>query len=273
MLFSDWKERHEQAPWVHQEIILQDTCPAMIVQFCGLLGAAAANDTAATIALVQGSSMTWLVATDVPAGIDDIGTSGVIDTGTSDYDTVGELVNSINKVGGGHRAICLVPPETPSANLFAKSAASCITDGGLVFYLDSSVIDTTYLHTLPITGSAFVDNGISGFKTEESVINYLHYGQMTSDFGSTETFTVKMWKAGDTQSTTLFTQAMEDNVLTNIGNTSQPSVPFIASRMGYMLCCEWRSDASFDTDPTVCNIMGKSVVTDGSREVSAVPYL
>jgi hypothetical protein len=96
---------------------------------------------------------------------------------------------------------------------------------------------------------------------------------MTADVTTLNPFKLKMWKPGDTQSTTLFEQAMVDNTLTNIGNVTQPSVPFIGGRMGYTLSCEWRSDASFDTDPTVCHIMGKSVLIDGDREISKVPYL
>ena len=270
---SQWKEAHEVAPMVHQNVVLQDTTPAMLVQFSPLLGASAVSTTTCTIALVQGGDMTWLVDSAAPTGIDAIGTAGVISTAGATADTVGELCNVINAAGGPHRAICLCSPDVPSANLLAKSAASAVTANGLVFYLDSSVADTTYLHSLPIMGERFVNNGINGHIKETNIINYFHYGQFTADFTSACTFTIKMFKQGDTAPTTLFTQAMVDATLTNIGHTANPMLPFIQGRQGYVLVAEWRSDASFDTDPTVCNIGGKSVVLDGGPIVTKVPYL
>jgi hypothetical protein len=280
MDYSRWKMVHDNAPLIAQNITLQDTCPAIIFQFCGELGADASAATAATCQFAQGASLTFTVGATTPAGIDAIGTSGVFNTSTGDYDSVGEVVNAVNDVGLMWRAIGLVAPETPMANLLTKGSASCITDNGYVVYLDSSVADTEYLHAIPITGEAFLSNGPDGHVKDATVedggngvINIFNYAKMSTDITTAGTLNIKMWKQGDTVSTTVLQEAMADDSLVNTGNYNHPELDFIKSREGYMFSVEWRSDASFNTDPDICRVVGRSVVTDDSRIVTKVPYL
>ena len=70
-----------------------DTAPYFVVQYVPALGTGGA---AATIALVTGGDMTFLVDGAAPAGLDAIGTAGVIDTSAATGDTIAELLGLIN---------------------------------------------------------------------------------------------------------------------------------------------------------------------------------
>jgi hypothetical protein len=252
-----------------QSITVNDTCPAFILQYVPDGGT---GGTACTIAFVQGGDMTVLVDAAAPAGTDAIGTAGVIDTSAEDYDTVGELCNYFNTIKA-YRAICLCRPETPMANILAKSAASCLTNNGLVFYLDSSVADTTYIWSLPVTGEAFENYGLAGHvkDVDDMCVNHFHMAQATQDFTSAANAYLYIFKQGDTASTKVFTKALTDATLTDIGNTSQPNNPWYTAPEGYTLVLDIRSDVA--TAFTTLTFTGSTVVRKNNRRVQRVPHV
>ena len=214
--------------------------------------------------------MTFLVDGAVPAGLDVIGTSGVIDTSAAAYDTVGELVNYINSKGP-YRAVCLVDPATLMANVLAKSAASCVGDGGLTFYLDTSVADTTYIWNCPITGDVFQNKSRRGIKLQKNhaVRNRLHFFQYLQNFSSACTLYVKTWAQGATSATTMLTITGVDNALTNVGNSSYPNQPWIEAPEGQILTLEIRSDTA---SGMTLQVTGSTVVRDGDYVVTEKQY-
>jgi len=278
MEYNLLKQAREIAPFVGQANITVDTCPAFMIQYCGLLGASAVSTTTCTIAFVQGGDMTVLVDSAAPAGVDAIGTSGVIDTTAVAYDTVGELCAYIDALGP-YRAICLCDPDTLMANVLAKSAASCIGSSGLVFYLDTSVADTTYIWSFPITGEAFLNNGKTGHVRDlpvsdggDEVENSFHFMQITTASSATATVYIKSFKQGDSTATTLYTKAISAATATDIGNASNPTMPFLTAKPGNTMVVEIRQAVNANA-PSVMQLTGRSVVTTGTRIVNKAPHL
>lgn len=269
MNYKQILEAKELAQALPQAITANDTCPAFILQYVPAEGTGGA---AATIALVQGGDVTFLVDAAAPSGADAIGTAGVVDSSAAAYDTVGEFCNYVNGTRAW-RAICLCRPETPMANILAKTATSCLTNNGLVFYLDTSVADTTYIWSLPITGEAFENYGLAGHKKDEDdhCVNRFHFAQVTDNFTSAANLYLYVFKQGDTSSTKVFTNALVDNTLTNIGNTSEPKNPWYEAPEGYTLVVDIRSDAA--TAFGLLNVTGSTVVRKNNRVVNRLPYV
>lgn len=268
MFVKQIEEAEKLAGLVVHNLVTTDISPAFKVIGVPSGGTGYA---ALTIAYVQGGAMTFLVDTAAPAGVDSIGTAGVIDTSAAAYNTVGEVVNYINSIGA-YRAALLCDPATPMANVLAKTAASALGDGGLTFYLDTSVADTTYIiGNVPITGDIFFNKSSNGIKWQKdhAVRNYIHTIQFSQNFTSAATMYIKCFRTGDTAASTLWQAAMTDNTLMsyNVGN---PEVPFIEAPEGYTLACEVRSDLA--TGQTVFQVTGKSVVRDGSYVVTSKAY-
>lgn len=246
-----------------------DTCPAFILQYVPSLGTGGA---AATIALVQGGDVTFLVDAAAPAGADAIGTSGVISSAAAASDTVGEFCNVVNGTRAW-RAICLCRPETPMANILAKSATSCLTDNGLVFYLDTSVADTTYIWSIPFTGEAFENYSAAGHKKDKDdcCVNSFVLARMTQDFTSAASAYLYVFKQGDTSSTQVLNKALVDATQTDWGNTDAPTDPFYTAPEGYTLVLDIRSDAA--TAFTLLSAVGKTVVRKNNRRVVRYPHV
>jgi len=246
-----------------------DECPAFILQYVPKNGT---EGTAATVTLVQGGDVTFQVDSAAPSGADAIGTDGVIDSSAGDYNTVGEFCNEVNGTRAW-RAICLVDPSTPMANILAKSATSCLTDNGLVFYLDTSVVDTTYIWSIPFTGEAFENYGKAGHKKDDDdkCVNSFILAGMTQDFGSAATAYLKVFEQGDTSATEVLSKSLSDNSLTEWGNTDAPNDPFYTAPEGYTLVLEIRSDAA--TAFSKLRAVGKTVVRKNNRVVRRYPHV
>lgn len=269
MNYKQVMEAKELAIALPIAITANDTCPAFILQYVPAEGTGGA---AATIALVQGGNVTFLVDAAAPAGADAIGTAGVVDSSDEDYDTVGEFCNYVNGTRAW-RAICLCRPETPMANILAKTAASCLTDNGLAFYLDTTVADTTYIWSIPFTGEAFENYGKAGHKKEGSdcCVNSFVLARMTQDFTSAATAYLYVFKQGDTASTQVLSKALVDATLTEWGNTDAPTEAFYTAPEGYTLVLDIRSDAT--TAFTTLSAVGKTVVRKNNRRVVRYPHV
>jgi hypothetical protein len=266
------EEAEKIATQVGNELTTDDTNPAFSLIYVPKWGSGGA---AATVALVQGSSMTFLVDGAVPAGADVIGTSGVIDTGAAAYDTVGELANYVNG-RKAWRMRCLCDPATKMATILAKVAATCLVDGGLTFYFDTNVADTTYIWNCPITGNCFFNPSPGGifWGNEHAVVNKILSIQFSQNFSSAATMYVKQWKKGDTAGTTIWQKALTDRssaaVAADSYGIADPDIPWLTGQEGYSLSVEIRSDAA--TSPAVFSVRGKTVVRDGAYVVNAKQY-
>jgi len=121
-----------------------------------------------------------------------------------------------------------------------------LLDNGLALYLDTSVADTTYIWNAAITGSMFDNYGLAGSKSDidDHCVNRFHMAQFTQDFTSAATAYLYVFKQGDTTSTKVFTKALTDATLTDMGNTTHPTQPWYEAPEGYTLCLEIRSDAA-----------------------------
>lgn len=250
-------------------ITANDTCPAFAFQYVPALGDGGA---ACTATYVQGGDFTVLVDGSAPTGNDAIGTDGVISAAAAAYDTVGEFCNAVNGTQA-HRAICLCRPETPMANVLAKSATSCLTNNGLVFYLDTSVADTTYIWSIPITGEAFENYGEAGHKkdVDDLCVNSFVLARMTQNFSSAAAAYLYVFKQGDTSSTQVLNKSLVDNTQTDWGNTDAPNEPFYTAPEGYTLVIDIRSDAA--TAFTLLSAVGKTVVRKNNRVVRRYPHI
>jgi len=250
-------------------ITANDTCPAFIFQYVPSKGTGGA---ACTAAYVQGGDFTVLVDAAAPSGNDAIGTAGVISAAAGTSDTVGEFCNVVNGTIA-YRAICLCRPETPMANVLAKSAASCLTNNGLAFYLDTSVADTTYIWSIPFTGEAFENYGAAGHKKDDDdhCVNSMILARMTQNFTSAATAYLYVFKQGDTSSTQVLSKALVDNTLTEWGNTDAPTDPFYTAPEGYTLVLDIRSDAA--TAFALLTAVGKTVVRKNSHVVRRYPHV
>lgn len=269
MNYKQILEAKELAPTLsHAFAATADICPAFLFQYVPDGGDSGA---ACTAAHVQGTSFTVLVDGAAPTGNDAIGTAGVIDPSAAAYDTVGEFCNYVNSLRA-YRAVCLCRPETPMANVLAKSATSCLTDNGLVFYLDTSVADTTYIWSAPITGTMLENYGLAGLKSDidDHCVNRFHYAQVNHNFSSASNWYLYIFKQGDTSSTQVISGALTDATLTNVGNNSQPKEPWYEAPEGYTLVFEERGDAA--TGMAVFNVLGSTVVRRNNRVVNRLAY-
>lgn len=270
MHYKQIMEAKELAIALPQAYGADDQSPAFILIYNPDNGT---GGTAATIALVQGGDVTFTVGGTTPAGADAIGTAGVVDSSAGDYDTVGEFCAYVKGVRAWD-AICLCKPETPMANILAKSATTCLVDNGLVFYLDTTVTDTTFIHSYPISGEMFDNYGVAGHKKEvaDNCVNRFHMSQFTQNFTSAANLYLYVFKQGDILSTLVFTKALTDNALTNIGNTEMPDLPFYTAPEGYTLVVDIRTDLQ-STAPTLITVLGSTVVRRNNRRVVRLPHV
>ncbi len=164
-------------------VAADDTDSAFLLQYVPDKGTGGA---ACTIAFIQGGAMTVLVDGAAPAGLDAIGTAGVIDTSDGDFDTVGEIVDYFNSIAA-YRAICDAAIRSDTmATILAKSAASAFGDNGLAFFSDTSASGT---RTVCFSGEHFENNGKNGHKKDredacESFISKIDINLDMSDNGT-----------------------------------------------------------------------------------------
>jgi hypothetical protein len=269
MHINQIEEARALASPVPHNITAVDTSPWMVVQHVPTLGTGGSS---ATVAFVVASSMTFLVDGSTPAGADVIGASGIVDTSSSDYDTMGELVDYINGRQAWRAYLVGALRADKTSLMLAKSATSCYGANGLTFYGDSSASGE---HSLAISGEKFVNNGANGHvkDADSQCENYMLYGNFlvtcasagvglryyTGAQGSTEV------QLGSTVSVTQGTAKEQGEA-----NWSEP---FIRSVRGERLVIRvlGLSSTTSLTSPTI-NVVGKTAVLEGDRMVTEDNY-
>lgn len=248
-------------PHVHTSV---DGFPAFVVQYVPELGTGGA---AATIAFVQGGSMTFLVDAAAPAGADAIGTAGVINTAAAGYDTVGELIDTINATKAWRAYMVGARRATTMVTILAKTAASCLTANGLTFYLDGS--ETTF-GAIAISGEKFVNYGPNGHvkDADDMCENSLLYLNITC--GLTGNGNLNLYSCTQLADGSALAFAMTDDTAITKGNTNL-NEPFYTAKLGERLIVETDAATSFD-DIAQWEAVGKTAVLSGTRIVTEDNY-
>ena len=178
-----------------------DKSPFLVVQYVPTLGTGGSS---ASIALVQNSSMTFLVDSSAAAGKDAIGASGIIDTSSSTYDTMGELVDYINGRRAWRAYLVAALRSDASSILLAKSATKIVADVGLTFWGDTSQNEGSIVPgtaaALEIVGTAisgerFVNDGLGGHQKdwEDDVENSLLYAEVQLTFTGSDPNSIRIF--------------------------------------------------------------------------------
>jgi hypothetical protein len=263
------QEAEAAAGFVVHNLSAVDISPVFSVIYVPMKGT---RGTAATCATSQSANtITFTVDGAVPAGVDSIGTAGVISGAAAAYNTVGEIVNYINSCGAW-AARCLCDPATPWENILEQAASSCLKDGGLTFYLDTSVINGSiyYVMNVPVTGNVFFNSSPGGilWGQDHAVVNKVYSIQIIH---ATGTMYVKQFKRGDIAATTLWSSAITNSTtaLTSF-NTNSPLIPLVEGTEGYtvIVTCE----AAAATAATYASVVTKTVVGDGSYAITTAQY-
>ena len=255
-----------ESPIVPHRITAPDTDRAFTFQYVPLNGEAGTS-TAATIAHVNSTTMTFLVDAAEPTGKDAIGTAGVIDISSGDYDTVGEVYDYVQSLGGykdGAWRMILhgaIRADT-MAMILAKSAASCIGDNGLDFYFDTSASEAI---SAAITAEKFVNNGPGGYQGdwESKVLNQLMSFAITQDMSSNGLVKLYEGKNGVAE-TLLHTLTLTDNTELAKGR-DYPTVVWDQARHGYRYIV--RAVHATDIGASAVTqfiVRGRSIVPDGA---------
>lgn len=251
----------EQAPVYERIIAADDTDPAFIVQAVPSRGTGFA---ACTMALVQDSDLTVLIDAAAPAGVDAIGTAGVIDTSAADYDTVGELVDYFNSLAPYRAFVNAALRADGMETILAKTAASAFGDNGLAFFSDTSASGT---RTFCFSGEHFENNGKNGHKKdlEDAVENLLVSIDITLDMTDNGTLVIYSGKQGQTETiahgpvTLTDATAFQKNIDGLVGTF------YKAAKRGERLIVRCANDAGEMGSITQAKCMGKSAVVNLSR--------
>jgi hypothetical protein len=246
-----------------------DASPAFCIQYVPDLGTGGA---AATIALIQNSTMTVLVDAAAPTGADAIGTNGVIVTSAAANDTVGELQATFN-AKAAYRFIRLGAIGSDAmSGILAKSASSCIGPNGLFFYFDGSVSKKI---GIPFTGERFVDNGINGHQKDADNKNLcsINYFEWVSAVTVTNG-TIKVY--ADDQTTPiggedlLFQAASFPTAGTRRKyGDENPSIPWITAPMGKRILVQiYTPSSTTGPVPTAISVHGQVAVSSGAYLVT-----
>ncbi len=263
---SDYQRFLPDAPIVPHRISAPDTDPAFTVQYVPKNGEAG-NSIAATIAFVQSGDMTFTVDAAAPTGKDAIGTAGVVDTTDGDLDTVGEIVDFINALGGREngawRAIIKGALRADTmATILAKTAASAIGPNGLDFFSDTSASETI---SQVISAEKFVNNGPAGYQSdwETKVLNQLMSFAVTQDMASNGQVLLYEGRDGVTE-TLLHTLTLTDDTELAKG-IDVPAVVWDQARHGYRYIVRTSHATDIGASAVTDNIVrGRSIVPDGS---------
>ncbi|MFA5715472.1 MAG: hypothetical protein WC998_07020 [Candidatus Paceibacterota bacterium] len=246
----------------------------MVVQYVPALGTGGSS---AKIALVAASSMTFTVDGAAPAGLDAIGTTGVILTSTAAYDTMGELCDYIDGRRAWRAYLVAALRADLSSTLLAKTAADAMTATGLTFYGDTSTATTTGTQTIgvAISGEQFVNTSIAGHvkDADDKVLNILNYASVTLTFtgtaGATNNVQVHSGKQGSTE-TQLIKKTIATTVNTELG-AGYPMTGYLQSIPGERLIVRANVGTAFSAY-TVFQVVGRSAVLKGNRIVNTVNY-
>lgn len=274
---KQYEDAHNLATTVPRVISAVDTCPLMVVQYVPALGT---GGSAATIAYVVASSMTFLVDGSTPAGADAIGVSGIIDTSSSTYNTMGELVDYINGRQAWRAYLVSALRIDKTSNMLAKAAASAIGDNGLTFYGDTSAnfsandpasAGTLEAISVAISGEKFINNGINGHVKdyEDGCENMLTYSEVQLTFSGTGTLSIYTGKQGEAE-TRIYHQTLTSTTEKDLGQANLEEV-FAKAVCGQRLIVRAATTTAF-TAVTKFNINGKTAVLNGSRLVDSVNY-
>ncbi|KKM24830.1 hypothetical protein LCGC14_1601150 [marine sediment metagenome] len=266
MNLNDYQRQLDESPIVPHRISAPDTDVAFTLQYAPVNGEAGTS-TAATIALVQAGSMTFLVDAAAPTGKDAIGTAGVINTGAAAFDTVGELGDYVNSLGGRtHGAWRFIIRGALRADtmstILAKTAASAIGANGLDFYSDTSASETI---SQVISAERFVNNGVNGYQSdwEHKVLNQLMSFAVTQDMASNGQVLLYEGRDGVTE-TLLHTLTLTDDTALSKG-IDYPAVVWDQARHGYRYIVRTSHATDIGAGAVTDNIVrGRSIVPDGA---------
>lgn len=283
MHIEQYKEAWALAPTVAHNQTAVDTSPMMVVQYVPDLGTGGSS---ASIAHIVASSMTFLVDSAAPAGKDAIGSSGVILTSTAAYDTMGELVDYINGQAAWRAYLVAALRADMSSILLAKSATA-IPATGLTFYGDTSGNDgaivpgTAAAYEIvgtAISGEKFVNNSINGHvkDADDGCENALLYAEVQiTCTGDAENLRIYSGAQGSTESL-LYTKTLTSTTEQNLGVTGTTQADglnsiFVKANRGERLIIRAATDTAFAA-VTKFNILGKTAVLSGDRQVTEVNY-
>jgi len=194
-----------------------DVSEALRIQYCGSYGYATAT-------LVASTSLTLYHGVASADTLDStFGTAGAVDLSAAGFDTLGELVDAINKSPNWRAKLTGGLRDDLSANLLAQTVTSARLNGGLSIYFDGS--DGIVSHA--ITGIEFKGFGSApgfddGAFDDKGCINTLAYvySAMTETGGAT----LKVFEADDADTTatarTLYSIAEVDTTAQTIGDSA-----------------------------------------------------
>ena len=275
------------APVVPQSQSAVDKSPFMVVQYVPNLGTGGAS---ASIALVQDSSMTFLVDSAAPTGLDAIGADGVVLTSSSTYDTMGELVDYINSKSAWRAYLVAALRSDASSILKAKSATICSVAAGLTFEGDTSQNEGSdtpgsagarEIIGAAISGEKFVTNGISGHETDadDECENSLLYAEVQLTFtgtaGATNSLRVFSGVQGSDEKL-IYNQTLTSTTEQDLGRTGTVQADglnsvFLKAPLGARLILRAGAATAFSA-VTKFNILGQTAVLKGNRIVDAEPF-
>ena len=279
------EEARNLAPLIPHNQSAADTSPWMVAQYIPDLGT---GGTAATIAYVQASSMTFTVDAGVPAGKDAIGASGVILTSSSTYNTMGELVDAINGYIAWRAYLVGALRADLVSGMLAKTAASCLTDNGLTFYGDTSINEAAVIPgtagayeqtSVAISGEKFENYGVYGHKKDADDLceNSLMFAQIELAFSGVGTLRIYSAAQNATE-TQLYGQVLTTATAQDLGIVGAVDAPrdgaagvFLKAKLGERLIIRAGTLTAFSAW-TQFNIVGQSAVLNGSRIVTEDNY-
>ena len=248
-------------------ITATDKSPYMVVQYVPDLGTGGA---AATLDVADArGTLTLTVDAAAPAGLDDIGASGVIDLTSTDYDTMGELVDYINgKIAWRAYLVSALRADAVGDMIAIGTAASCIGANGYTIYADSSVTKT---ESIVVSGEKFVSNGINGHVKdyEDRCENTLLYGAIKATCASVDSMVLRYYtgKQGSTE-----VQVGSDVTLTNSTVKEQGeanlTTPYVQSTRGQRLIVRVVATSAQPMTSPVFNVIGTVAVLKNDRVVT-----
>lgn len=285
MIEAQINEARSLAVSVPQSQAAADKSPFIQVQYVPNLGTGGSS---ASCALVQNSSMTFLVDSSTPAGADIIGTSGIIDTSSSSFDTMGELVDHINGKAAWRAYLIAALRSDASSILLAKSATLCSGDTGLTFYGDTtqnegSIVPGTAgaleIVGTAISGESFVNNGVAGHLKDfdDQVENSLLYAEVQLTFTGSDPNSLRIFsgKQGTTE-VLIYNQTLTSTTEQDLGRTGTVQADglnsvFLRAVRGERLIIRAAAATAFSAF-TKFNVLGSSAVFKNNRIVSAINF-
>lgn len=267
--YQKYLEAEALAPTVTQRISAVDTDDWFRIGYDPKKGVG--GITAATIALIQASSMTFLTDGAVPTGVDAIGTAGVIDTGAAAYNTLGELQDYITSLGGGWWMDVRAGLRSDLlAKALAKSATSCFSGRGLSFANATLTAGgaTEYM-SICITGQHFV-NGEHWTDWGEQCINQLMSMNVRINMASAGSILIYEGRQGVAE-TLLHTIALADDTAVSKNEDASQQV-YCEAHPGHRLIIRASHATDIAAAPTEFVVRGRTIVPNGEHVISYERY-